>query len=334
MKQPESRPPSLALIGCGYWGRNLARNFHDLKALHTICEASRHAHQELRGHYPDLNLESELSAVLENPDIREVAIAAPAAQHFKLAKEALAHGKDVFVEKPFCLEADQGRCLQEMAEKEGRILMVGHLLQYHPVICRLQDMVKSGSFGRLFRLTSHRLNLGKVRTEENAFWSLAPHDTSVILSLVPDSVPVSVQSIAETYLQPDVSDCSLTSILFSNGVTAEIQVSWLHPFKEQKLCVIAENAMAVFDDTQDWRAKLSLRENYFESKAITPIPIAPEEPLRRECQHFIDCCHQRRQPKTDAAEGIRVLEILEAAQKSANQNGARITLGSNPPRMS
>lgn len=327
VKQPEaSSPAALALIGCGYWGRNLARNFHDLGCLHTICEANREVHPQLGEMYPEVLLESDAEAVLANPEIRMVAIAAPAAHHYDLTRTALAAGKDVFVEKPFCLRASEGRKLKDIADKEGRILMVGHLLQYHPAICKLQEMVVAGAFGKLFRITSHRLNLGKVRSEENAFWSLAPHDTSVILSLIADAVPVSVQSIAETYLQPDISDCSLTSILFSNGVTAEIQVSWLHPFKEQKLCVIGERAMAVFDDTQDWRSKLSLRENYFQSRASEFVAIAPEEPLRRECQHFMDCCESRTQPKTDASEGIQVLEILEAAQESADQSGARILL--------
>lgn len=317
---------AVGLIGHGHWGKNLARNFHALGALHTICEADRARHAEIRNLYPTVRVVSDVEELLADGHVSQVAIAAPAVQHYPLAREAILSGRDVFVEKPFCLRAGEGRELKRLAEENSTTLMVGHLLQYHPAICRLQEMVQTGTFGKLYRITSHRLNLGKVRSEENAFWSLAPHDTSVILSLVASARPLSVQSIAETYLQEKISDCSLTSIQFSGGVNAEIQVSWLHPFKEQKLCVIGEKAMAVFDDTEDWRSKLTLRRNYFESPQVEPIPLDPEEPLRRECEHFLDCCKAGAPPKTDAAEGIRVLQILEAAQESADNGGSKINL--------
>lgn len=317
---------SLGLIGCGYWGKNLARVFNELGALHTICESAVDSHQQLESQYPEVNLTDNLDEVLSNPDIHEVAIAAPAIHHYSLAKMALSAGKDVFVEKPFCLKASEGRELKSITATNEKILMVGHLLQYHPAICRLQEMVQDDVFGKLFRITSHRLNLGKVRKEENAFWSLAPHDISVILSLVKGAHPIRIQSIAENYLQENISDCSLTSIAFSNGVTAEIQVSWLHPFKEQKLCVIGEDAMAVFDDTQNWDTKLSFRQDYFNSSRVEVIPLSPEEPLKRECQHFLQACKDRTSPKTDADEGLGVVEILEVAQASADAGGIPIEL--------
>ncbi len=324
---PEGRHErSLALIGCGNWGKNLARNFSALGALHTICEPSDELREHLAGQYPEVTVESDPEAVMDNPAIRQVAIAAPAVLHYKLTRQALLAGKDVYVEKPFALTVSEGEQLQEMARDNDRILMVGHLLQYHPGVCRLQELVAEGAFGKVFRITSNRMNLGKVRTEENAFWSLAPHDISVILSLLPEARPVSVRCMAEAYLREGVADCCLCSIEFSNGVRAQIQVSWLHPFKEHRLSLIGEAAMAVLDDTQDWPDKLTLRRDYFASKVVEPQSLEPVEPLRKECRHFLDCCRDRKSPKTDAAEGLRVLQILEAAQASADAGGQAIEL--------
>lgn len=321
---------TLGLIGCGGWGKNLARNFHSLDALHAICEADTARHTQLQDDYPGVSIYSNADELLQNPAISQVAIAAPAVQHYELAKQSLLAGKDVYVEKPLCLNAAHGQDLVNLAQDLEKILMVGHLLQYHPVVCKLQEMIDAGIFGKLFRITSRRLNLGKVRTEENALWSLAPHDISVILSLISGEQAQSVRSKTEHYLNAPIADSASVEIEFSNNVHAEIQVSWLHPHKEQKLCVIGEHAMAIFDDTLNWPNKLTLRKNYFENGKVETIPLDQQEPLKNECQHFLTACKSRRTPKTDGVEGLRVLHILEAAERSANEHSSPIQI--NCPR--
>lgn len=318
--------PSLGLAGCGYWGKNLARNFHSLGVLHSICEPDGELAGNLKRDYPDIAVIDGFESLLNDEKINQVAIATPAKLHFSMAKEALMSGKDVFVEKPICLDVLEAKELVELAEQSGKILMVGHLLQYHPAVRQIQQWVKDGTFGKIFRITSNRLNLGKIRTVENAFWSLAPHDISVVLSLLPECPATSVRSIAAAHIQPGISDWATTVIHFPGNITAQIQSSWLHPFKEQKLSVIGEKAMAVFDDTRDWPNKLTLRRTYLEAPADEGVPLDPEEPLKNECQHFLDCCQSRNQPKSDAREGMRVLQIMEAAQASADNNGEPIKL--------
>ena len=190
---------NLALIGGGYWGKNLARNFHQLQALHTICDPSSEVLSGYAEDYSSVKKTASFNEVLADKSIDKVAIAAPAALHYDLARRSLQAGKDVYVEKPLCLSISEGRDLIKLAQTSGRTLMVGHLLQYHPCILRLREMVGSGALGRLFYITSNRLNLGKIRREENALWSFAPHDISVILGLA-GSLPSSVQCVGEHYL--------------------------------------------------------------------------------------------------------------------------------------
>ena len=317
---------TVALVGCGHWGKNLARNFEALGALHTICDVDAAKNTAFQATYPEVRFESEFSRLLENQDIKQVAIAAPAVLHYDMCKRALLAGKDVYVEKPFCMKVEEAVEIRNLAEKLSRIVMVGHLLQYHPAVCRLQELMRDGVFGKLYRITSNRLNLGKVRTEENALWSLAPHDISVVLSLVGKAAPTSVSAFHKSYLNRGIADCSLVDIEFTGGINAQIQVSWLHPFKEQKLSIIGDAAMAVFDDTLDWSSKLVLRRDYFSQKESASVSILEDEPLRNECRHFIECCKERNKPKTDPCEAIGVLQILETAEQSALKNGLRIDM--------
>lgn len=308
---------SLALIGCGYWGKNLARNFHELGVLHTICETNATLTKELSDTYEGVTIVSEFDQVLLNNSIKQVAIAAPASQHYELVKASLKAGKDVYVEKPLCLHINEAEDLSQLAEKTDKILMVGHLLQYHPVVQKLQTLVAENAFGTLYRICSRRLNLGKIRTEENVLWSFAPHDISVILSLAGSSQPTSIDCKMEYHLNSKVSDVAHLNIGFDNGIEAEIQVSWLHPFKEQKLCIIGEKAMAVFDDREEWPRKLSIQKDYLSGGEIAYLNVKQEEPLKNECSHFISACISREQPKTNAKEGLSVLKILQGAETSA-----------------
>lgn len=322
---------NLALIGAGYWGKNLARNFHQLGALALVCDASDEILAQQAQACPGIRTTKSFDDVLSDASISRVAIAAPAARHYELSRCALEAGKDVFVEKPLALDSKEGAELAELAEKKGLILMVGHLLQYHPCVRAIQRLLAQGELGKLQYITSNRLNLGKIRREENALWSFAPHDLSVILSLVGGELPNQVRCIGEAFLNSGVADVTLTTMRFPGGVNAHVHVSWINPFKEQKLTVVGSHAMLVFDDTLPWKEKLVLYRQPLvwsggqvpETKKSTGelVDVPEDEPLRIECAHFLECCDQRKAPITDGREGLRVLQVLNAAQQSLDRNG-------------
>jgi UDP-2-acetamido-3-amino-2,3-dideoxy-glucuronate N-acetyltransferase len=328
---------NLALIGAGYWGKNLARNFQALGALHTLADLSPAILDTYGSDYAAVRKTQVLDKVWTDPTITRVAIAAPAVLHYRLAKTALLAGKDVFVEKPLCLDLSEAHELIELASTHDRILMVGHLLQYHPLVQHLQGLVAAGELGPLHYITSNRLNFGKIRREENALWSFAPHDLSVVLSLAGAALPTSVRCTGGAYLTPGVADTTLTSLIFPRGLRAQVYVSWLNPFKEQKLTVVGARGMAVFDDTLPWAEKLALYRDYIRrdgntmpapNKLVAEFAVVPEaEPLRAECTHFIECCRDRRAPRTCGAEGERVLRVLHAAQSSLERDGEAANLG-------
>jgi UDP-2-acetamido-3-amino-2,3-dideoxy-glucuronate N-acetyltransferase len=326
----------LALLGVGDWGKNLARCFDALEALSALVDpgASESARDELRARHPLARFGTSLADVLSDPTITRVAIATPAATHFELAEAALQHGKHVFVEKPLCLGPAQARRLVQLADDRGLTLMVGHLLQYHPCITALRELVAQGALGRILTITSSRLNLGKFRKDENALWSLAPHDVSVILSLLGDQLPTSVRCMGGSYLTRNVADSTLTVMRFADSVMAQIHVSWLSPFKEQKLTVVGTEAMAVFDDTKPWPEKLLLFRDYLGRNAqqsvapvlstAEPVQVGEAEPLALECAHFLEACAGRTPVRTDGAEAVRVLKVLEMAQNSLNSDGEAV----------
>jgi UDP-2-acetamido-3-amino-2,3-dideoxy-glucuronate N-acetyltransferase len=323
----------LALVGAGYWGKNLARNFHALGALHTLCDSCEATLQGYGSDYDAVQKSASFDKVLEDKSINKIAIAAPAHLHYRLARQAILAGKDVFVEKPLCLDTAEAEDLVALADQRSRILMVGHLLQYHPSIMQIQHLVRSGELGKLQYITSNRLNLGKIRQEENALWSFAPHDLSVILSLVDSQLPIEVRCIGGSYLTDGVADTTLTTLKFQNGVRAHVYVSWLNPFKEQKLTVVGSQGMLVFDDTRPSHEKLLIHRNYLTwTSGRNPTPnkasgeyltVEPSEPLSNECQHFLDCCASRTKPRTDGKEGLRVLQVLKAANESLLDEGER-----------
>jgi UDP-2-acetamido-3-amino-2,3-dideoxy-glucuronate N-acetyltransferase len=328
----------IAVVGCGYWGKNLVRNFAELGALNTICDADPQVLQTLKGSYPGVNTETEFHCVLEDNEIKGVVIATPAVRHYSMAREAILAGKDVFVEKPLALEIEQGEDLVALAEKHARILLVGHLLEYHPAVGKLKELVDGGELGRIEYIYSNRLNLGKFRTEENILWSFAPHDISIILLLL-GKMPREISAHGGYYLNRDIADVTLTTLGFDNGVRAHIFVSWLHPYKEQKLVVVGDKKMAVFDDTNP-RDKLLLYSHEIEwidrkpvprQKQAEPVKVPSDEPLRLECRDFIDCIESRKRPKVDGHKGLQVLRVLSYCQKSLESKGKVISL--NNPRM-
>jgi UDP-2-acetamido-3-amino-2,3-dideoxy-glucuronate N-acetyltransferase len=321
------RAPQIAVIGCGYWGKNLVRNFFELGSLGAVFDVDRARAEELARLYPAV-VASDIFELLAMPSIRGVAIAAPAADHFSLTRKALLAGKDVFVEKPLALSAEEGQSLVDLANERGRILMVGHLLQYHPAVLELKRMIASGELGKVQYIYSSRLNLGKLRTEESILWSFAPHDISAILFLLGE-MPRSVAAHGSHHLSPQVMDVTVTTFDFSIGVKAHIFVSWLHPFKEQKLIIAADRKMAVFDDTENER-KLVIYPHRIDW--IDRVPVAQKatgevirlskhEPLRMECQHFLDSVRDRKEPRTNGKEGLRVLRVLQACEASLQAKG-------------
>ncbi len=329
-------PAKVGLVGCGYWGRNLARNFCELGALAQICEADASRHAELEKNY-GVPVTPQYFDLLSNPEIRGVVIAAPAAQHFFLAKQALLAGKDVFVEKPLALRVGDGEELLVLAHRQSRVLMVGHLLHYHPAIVELRRLIQGGELGRIEYISSSRLNLGKLRTEEDILWSFAPHDISAIVHLLEEN-PATVASQGGSYLNHPISDVTLTFLNFASGVKAHIFVSWLHPFKEQKLVVVGDRKMAVFDDTQadtklvlyphriDWIDRVPVARR-MEGETVS---LEKKEPLRSECEHFLDCIVTRKTPNTDGENGLRVLKVLHAASESLREHGKPVPLQSAP----
>lgn len=317
-------PAGVAVIGAGYWGQNLVRSFHDTKALAAICERDEARLRMLATKYPDCRIfTSDYGKILTDPTIEAVAIATPAETHAALVREALLAGKDVFVEKPLCLTAADGQDMVALARHQRRILMVGHVLRYHPAILKLKELIEAGELGRIQYIYSNRLNLGKIRREENILWSFAPHDISVILGLLGD-MPDTVQAQAGYYLHERIADVTVSLLSFPSGVKAHIFVSWLHPYKEQKLVVVGDRKMAVFDDvaTTD---KLVLYPHAIEWRSHTPVaskaagqpvPIDSYEPLRAECLHFLECVGTRSRPITDGEEGLRVLTVLQQCQEA------------------
>jgi predicted dehydrogenase len=317
--------PNLALIGCGYWGKNLVRNFYQLGALRMVCDDSSECRLKASSLAPDCEIVSSTDDVFTS-SVDAVVIATPAVTHFALVREALECGKDVFVEKPLALTYQEGAELVRLAQSNRRILMVGHVLEYHPGILQLRRLVDSGELGKVFYIYSNRLSLGKIRREENILWSFAPHDIAVILRLT-GQFPIQVVACGGTYLSPNVADATVTNLLFDNGVRAHIFVSWLHPFKEQRLVVVGSNKMASFDDVSKKLILYNQRVDWSNgiptpvSHAGEEIPFSADEPLRNECAAFLAAVQSRRNPLTDGVSALAVLKVLEAAQRSLMTNG-------------
>jgi UDP-2-acetamido-3-amino-2,3-dideoxy-glucuronate N-acetyltransferase len=319
--------PKVACIGAGYWGVNLIRNFHQLNALALICESNAERLSAAAARYSGVEHTDSFESVLADARIKAVAIATPAETHGALVRRALLAGKDVFVEKPLCLSVEEGRSLIALASAQQQILMVGHLLWYHPAITKLKQLIDDGELGRVRYIYSNRLNLGMIRREENILWSFAPHDISVILGLIGE-MPHQVQAQGGNYLHDRIADVTVSLLSFPSGVKAHVFVSWLHPYKEQKLIVVGERQMAVFDDVAD-EHKLTLYPHVILWKGQTPVPnkakgravaLEKHEPLRAECEHFLECVQSRRPPRTNGPEGLRVLTVLQQCQDALQQN--------------
>ncbi len=331
---------TLGIVGLGYWGPNLLRNFSQLDGcmLKTCCDLSEDNLKRAQMQYPDIETTNDYAALLKDPEIQAIVIATSAATHYKLAKQAILRDKHVFVEKPLTLNVAQAEELVQLAEQNGKKLMVGHLMEHHPAVEMLKDIIKSGELGDVYYLYSQRVNLGKIRRDENALWSFAPHDISIIMYLL-EAEPENVSARGQAYLQDGIDDVVFVNLLFPDKVMAQIQLSWLDPHKIRRTTIVGSKKMAVFDDMEptemiriydkgvvngsynSFGESLSLRFGDVTSPYIKML-----EPLKLECQHFIDCIQNGKQPKSDGWDGLRVVKVLHAAQESLDKGGVPVCL--------
>jgi UDP-2-acetamido-3-amino-2,3-dideoxy-glucuronate N-acetyltransferase len=333
VKKPAKK---IAVVGAGYWGKNLVRNFASLGSLSVLCDLDEKNLNESKKTYPGLRTTTSLPDILSDDSIDAVVISTPAEMHYQMVRDCLLADKHVFVEKPLALNVEQGEELVKLSDERERILMVGHLLQYHPAVIKLKELVEGGELGKIQYIYSNRLNLGKIRREENILWSFAPHDISVILSLTGE-MPESACSSGGNYLHEKIADVTLSHLSFPSGIKAHIFVSWLHPYKEQRLVIVGDRKMASFNDL-NLEDKLIVYPHIIEWKDHLPtpnmkegqvVPVDQVEPLREECRHFLECITHNRQPRTGGPEGLKVLTVLQACQESLEHKGKIVPV--SPP---
>jgi len=336
-----NRVLNIALVGAGAWGQNLLRSFSLCSRCHlaVVCDIDEAVRQKVARRHAAARVTDDYRSILDDPSIEAVAIATPAAQHHAHAMQALAAGKHVLVEKPLALNAADARAVADQARRAGKHLMVGHLLRYHPAVDAVGRLLARGELGRVYYMYTQRTNLGVVRRDENAWWSLAPHDVSVVCGLFGAS-PISVSATGMCYLQSAVEDVVVATLQFADGKMAHVHVSWLDPHKTRRMTLVGDKKMVVFDDMSA-NEKIRICD-----KGADPLPplnsfadvvslrtgdiiipkIAGGEPLVLECQHFVDAVLDDAPVRTDGAEGLRVVQVLQAGSISLQRRGAAVEL--------
>ena len=336
----------IAQIGCGYWGPNLLRNFMRLSNVEISCvaEISKERRNYLEEKYPNLYVVSDYSQIFSNPT-DAVVIATPAESHYQLAKEILSNGKHCLVEKPLALKASEAKELIELAKEKDRVLMVGHTFLFNAAVRRLKEEVIKGTLGRIYYVYSQRLNLGRVRTDVNAMWNLAPHDISILLYVLNEN-PVWISAYGERYIQDNIEDVVFLTVGFESGVIANIHVSWLDPNKVRRMTFVGSKKMIVYDDVE--KDKIQIFDKGIDKKSMDKTlgkfdsfgefqlikragnVFSPsldfDEPLAVEAEHFVECIKNKKKPISDGYNGLMVTKILETATKSINKEGKRIEL--------
>jgi len=324
-------PVSVGVVGLGYWGPNLARNFASLPGaeLRWCCDADDDVRARLQARHPGTRFTAELDDLLSDPTLDAIVLATPVVTHATLAVRVLEAGKHCFVEKPLAQSVADAERAVEAAAAAGRVLMVGHLLQYHPGVNKLKEIADSGELGDIHYIYGNRLNLGQLRAEENALWSLGAHDVSVLLHLA-DEEPFELNARGESYMREGVEDVVFAFMRFPSGIAAHLHLSWLDPHKERRFTVVGSRRMATFDD-MDPERKVTVYDKGFDEKADTYgeyitrsgdiwSPRVPnDEPLRLECEHFLACVREGRTPISDGASGVRVVRVLEGLQQSLDE---------------
>ncbi len=321
--------PLVAVVGLGYWGRNLMRDFYRLGAIKSVWDADADLVRQRLTEHPGPEAAPDFEAIVNDDDISGVVLATPAATHFALGRRVLEAGKHLFVEKPLALTLAEGRELAALAQNKRLALMVDHLLQNHPAYIKLRELAEAGALGRIRRIVSRRQSFGKLRTEEDVWWSFAPHDISMILGLM-GRLPESVALSGDAWISPGLVDAAEARLDFGGGATAHISVSWLHPAKEHRLIVAGEEKMAVFDDTRPWDEKLLLYPHRItwphqrpvaEPGPAEAVPLTEAQPLRAQARDFLSAMAGEKTPRTDGAEGLAVLSVLAAGSESLKNGG-------------
>lgn len=321
-----SSSKNIAVVGGGYWGPNLIRNFNALGALGALCDRSPVVLEKLHAEYPEAKAYGDFAQVLADGSLEGIVIATPAGTHHRLAKQAMEAGKHVFVEKPLALSSAEAEDLAKTADALGRVLMVGHILEYHPAYERLVELIRAGELGEIKHVRSSRLSLGKLRHEEDVLWSFAPHDVSLMLGILNEE-PEQVKAFGHAILQPGIADQVHVDMRFGSGATAHIHVSWLEPQKLHQLVVIGSKQLAIFEDSRsDGKLRVfdrgfDLQDGKWELRRgnETVVEFPAGEPMARECQHFLDCIAAGTRPKSDGWDGVRVLRVLEAATRQMTE---------------
>jgi len=334
-------PLNVGVIGAGYWGPNLIRNFYQLPSavLKWCCDLDEERLGRVQALYPGVGTTTDHTALLEDGDTDAVVIAVPARAHHSLARQALLADKHVFVEKPLAMSAAEARELIRIAEERGRVLMVGHVFEYNPAVLHIKQLLGEGGLGQLYYMYSNRVNLGRVQSDINALWSIAPHDISIMVFLL-GTLPETVSARGGTYLNGRVEDVVFLTMTFPGGVLAHVQASWLDPSKVRRMTFVGSEKMIVYDDVADeGKVKIYDKGVYrktndlygeFQYKVHSGDIYIPKiemvEPLRSECAHFVDCIEQGTTPRTDGYNGLRVVQVLEAAQRSLDEGGIAVSV--------
>jgi predicted dehydrogenase len=332
-------PTRIGLIGYGYWGPNLARNFHSLPNAHLVAIADADAARLAEpARLYNARTYADPAELLRDPTLDAVAISTPARTHSELARAALEHGKHVLVEKPLAMSSEEARALIALAQKQKRALMVGHTFEYNPAVWKIRELVQSHELGDVYYIYSNRVNLGRVQRDINALWSIAPHDISILLYVL-GAMPHDVSARGARYLSDDVEDVVFVTLTFPNKILAHIHASWLDPSKVRQMTVVGSRKMVVYDDVAP-EARLRIYDKgvyrhgadfgeyqlKVHSGDISIPRIDLSEPLRNECAHFVECVRENKPPRTDGANGLRVVRVLEAGQESLTRNGATVAI--------
>lgn len=320
-----SKSPKLAVVGCGHWGKNLVRNFHHLGALKWVCDVNTDQLTQLRQQFKGLQTTNQFDQLLSQPDLDGIVISTPSASHFRLAYQALLAQKHVYVEKPIATTTHETLQLVELAADLKLHLMVGHLLLYHPAVNRLKQLIEVGYLGEIRYIQSDRLNMNPYRSDRTVFWDLAPHDLSMMMYLIGRAPQRVVSVLGSKTSQDDLVDIAHIELDFGQGLVGHIHNSWVHPFKQVKLIVRGTLRSAVIDDTLPLTEKLQVFEHNKPQDKELP-SLLSIEPLKLECQHFINCIRSGRPPKSDGVNGTRVVEILEEAESKMQLSTQALTL--------
>ncbi|MEI7474152.1 MAG: Gfo/Idh/MocA family oxidoreductase [bacterium] len=311
---------NIAVVGSGYWGKNLVRNFFELNSLYAVCELDKSKWAELKEKYGDIKIFATFDEMLADKNVQGVVLATPAPTHFELAKKSIETGLPTFVEKPLTLSLEHSETLTKLAEENKVPLMVGHVLEYHPAIIKMKELFNNDEIGKLKHIRCTRVNLGKIRAQENIWWSFAPHDLSIIFTFL-EGQPEKVTASSFKPIQNGIADTVYADLLFNNGASAHIHVSWLEPVKLHQTTLIGEKGMIVFTDSAK-ENKLMLYKYSFDSNEPSlnkteeiSVDYPEAQPLKAECQHFIDSIANKTNPKTDGKSACKIIAVIEEVDK-------------------